>query len=205
MSDSDEGIDDGAISLDPFSARIAFANKRGMVLTTIGDRPGMKPVEPIDTKADKFIEIDELEKLASFQGLYRAPVELSEDAYPEAIQEALGDVEAQFILRNLSRSVRDVDPDEPLQTEVVDSGRTNIATALVETRTARLERIELLDEMTAQIVGKHRKFIKELYDDTAWEERFCRELKETITGPLWKYDPDAVTDDESDRSKPDDA
>ena len=204
MSDSDEGIDERTISLDPFSARLAFANKRGMVLTTIGDRPGMKPVEPIDTKADKFIEIDELEKLASFHGLYRAPVELSEDAYPEEIQEALGDVEAQFILRNLSRSVRDADPEEPLQTEIVDSGRTNIATALVETRTARLERVELLDEMTAQIVGKHRNFMKELYDETAWEERFCRELKETITGPLWKYDPDAVADDEADKTESND-
>ena len=205
MSEPDQESDGTDINLDPFSARIAFVEARGMRLTTIGDRPGMKPIEPIDTRADKFIEVEELEKLAAFQGLYRSPTELSEDAYPEDVQEALGNVEAQFILRNLSRSVRDVDPDEPLQVEVVDSGRTNIATALVEARTTKIERIELLEEMTAEIVGKHRAFIKELYDETAWEERFSRELKETITGPLWKYDPHAVSDKENNGSEADES
>ena len=46
--------------------------------------------------------------------------------------------------------------------------------------------------------------MKELYDETAWEERFCRELKETITGPLWKYDPEAVADDGTDKTESND-
>jgi len=154
---------------------MAFVSSIGMRLRTLGDRPGMEPIEPIDTRADKFIEVEELEKLAAFQGLFRSPVEQREDAYPEDVQEALGNVEAQFILRNLARSVKDVDPDESLQLELVDSGRTNIATALTESRTARLERIELLEEMTPQVVGKHRAFFKTLYGDAAWGERYSRD------------------------------
>ena len=205
MSDSDEARENPEVNLDPFAPTLAFVESRGMQLTTLGERPGMRPVEPIDTRADKFVDVEALEKLASFHGLYRPPIEQPEDAYPEHIQEALGNVEAQFILRNLSRTVRDTDPDEPLEVEVVDSGRTNIATALVETRTAKIDRVTLLEEMTPQVVGKHRAFIKTLYDDTPWTKHFSRELKETIEGPLWKYDPDAPSDSESSETGPHDA
>ena len=205
MSEPDDLTDAVEVSLDPFSPRMAFVDSIGMQLTTIGDRPGMEPIEPIDTRADKFVEVEELEKLAAFQGLYREPSEQSEDAYPEDVQEALGNVEAQFILRNLARTVRDADPDEPLQVETVDSGRLNIATALVEARTAKIEKITLLEEMTPEMVGKHRAFIKELYEDTAWETRFSRELKETITGPLWKYDPNAESGAEAEEIATDDS
>ena len=198
MSEQDpEETENTLLEWDPFTPRLAFAEKRGMSLRTAGDRVGIKPLKPIDTRADKFLEIDELEKLAAFHGLFRAPVEQSQDDYPEHIEEALGNVEAQFILRNLARAVRMVDPDERLELEFVDSGRTNIATALTDSRSAKIERVELLEEMTPQLVGNHRSFIKNLYDDTAWERHFSREIKETITGPIWRYDPDAPTDDDA--------
>jgi FPC/CPF motif-containing protein YcgG len=192
-----EETENPLFELDPFSPRLAFAEKRGMSLRTAGDREGMRPLKPIDTRADKFLEIDELEKLAAFQGLFRSPVEQSQDAYPEHMKEALRNVEAQFILRNLARAVRMVDPDEHLEFEFVDSGRTNIATALADSRSAKIERVELLEEMTPQLVGNHRSFIKGLYDDTAWERHFSREIKERITGPIWRYDPDAPVEDEA--------
>lgn len=188
-------LSENDVRLDPFTPRIAFVRSLGMRLNTLGDRPGMKPLEVIDTRADKFLKFDALEELASFHGLYKQPVEQTEDAYPEDIEEALGNVEAQFILRNLARTVHDADPDERLNVEIVDSGRLNIATALTETRAARIEPLELLEKMTVDVVGEHRAFIKQLYDETEWEDRFSRELKAVVSGPLWKYDPEAAPED----------
>ena len=184
-------------TLDPFTPRLAFVDRCSATLKTAGDSEYFQPITPIDTTVDRFIDVDKLEKLAMFQGLFQPPSQKPESDFPEETTEALANREPQFILRNLARMVKHADPDEPLELDRLPSGRVNVATSLEESRNAKLDRPELLEEMTTAFMQARRSFIKNLYQETRWEEHFCREIKEDFDGPIWRYDPSAEVDDES--------
>lgn len=193
---------EGAVSMDPFTPRLAFIDRVSPRLATLGEERSMKPLEPIDTTVDSFLDIEKLERLAAFQGCFRSPRSQSVDELPEEVSEALKNLEPQFILRNLSRAVRDVDPSEPLAMEMADTGRVNMGDVLQDSRTARIERVDLLESLTPEFMASQHATMRTLVQKTRWEEHFSREIKEDFQGPIWKYDPHAVPEVDADGDAP---
>ncbi len=69
-----------------------------------------------------------------------------------------------------------------------------------EARRARHEPPRLLDDTALERVRELYDHLRTLYQRTDWTRYFSRELKAEVSGPLWRYDPDAVVDGERDGS-----
>jgi len=178
-----------AVTHDPFEPHLRFAGRTGMRLRPWMDRPGPRPLEPIDTHADKFVDFDVLEALASFRGLFKLPVEMHPDNYPSSVQDQMRELEPQFILRNLGRVER-MDEGQgrlPLQHDRPAPGID--IDAIAELRSARYEPPELLEETNLDVVSSLTAFRRHLYRDVRWERHFSREIREDFDGPMWRYEP----------------
>ena len=190
------GGDAFEVTIDPFGPRLAFAHRLGMQLRTASDRGAHAGLKLLDTRVDKFINIEKLEALAQFEGLIRSPRVKRPDEYPDALIDALRIKEPQFILRSLRRVERYADPNENLPLEVSVADRGSVIGAYEGTGISQRASLELLEKMTYDLVGEQRNWFKWLYDEAQWERYFSREIREKHTGPMWAYDPDAPTQGE---------
>ncbi len=182
-------------ALDPFTGRLAFVDRifrsqRARVRTWF-DRSRIQPIEPLDSGADRIVNYEALEAMMDWQGLVRRPRPMPKDAYPSEIEEAMQHREPQFILRNLGRVEKEVDPDEPLP---LDRRPLPIGAALDgldSAKDVRHEPPQLLDEMTVDVFSEQHGVMRRLYREP-WNRRFSKELRADHTGPMWSYDPDAA-------------
>ena len=46
--------------------------------------------------------------------------------------------------------------------------------------------------MNVDVVRSYQRRMNWLIRETEWSRHFCQELKESIQGPLWRYDADAA-------------
>ena len=103
----------------------------------------------------------------------------------------------QFSLRMIGRVERIADPEE---VEFEASPHVYGMDAL--DRTGPLHRpargIDWLKETHASRVAEQQRCSRFMRDDMKWERHFCRELKEHVQGPLWRYNPDALEDGHDD-------
>lgn len=174
---------------DPFAPHLRFASHTGMRLRPWMERPGPRPLEPIDTQADKLVDFDALEALASFRGLFKVPVEMHPDNYPSSIQDQMRELEPQFILRNLGRVERMNEGQKRLPVERHRPAPGIDIDAIAQLRLARYESPELLDETNLDVVSGLTAFRRRLYRDVRWERHFSREIREDFEGPMWRYQP----------------
>jgi hypothetical protein len=173
--------------LDPFSGHERFADQLGGGRRTARARPEeLRPLEPLDVSIDKLVDLEALEQRASFEGMVRSPRTLDEDDLDPKISDALTECKPQFHLRNLSRAERFADPEQPLDFESTES-----SIGLPEPDDdapdpmARV-RPDLLPSFSSQTVRGLRADHRQLFEETAWNEHFSREIKEDADGPLWK-------------------
>ena len=97
----------------------------------------------------------------------------------------------QFSLRMIGRVERLADPDDV--TFVPAGNRVGMSALGAEQEQSWAKhRVEWLEETHLSRVSARQRWMKSLRDDVRWERHFCRELKEHVSGPLWRHDPDAV-------------
>jgi hypothetical protein len=107
---------------------------------------------------------------------------------PDGMDSQMEQKVPQFFLRNTLRAERVVEDELPL--EVVATRDREAERQLAELRTLRYRPPELLQRWNIDHVTWLRAFLKQILFDEDWRRRFGRELKETVQGPLFKYDPD---------------
>lgn len=182
------------LDLDPFTPRVAFAEARGATVKTWFENCQIAEFVPLDTRADKLVDLDKLAELTEFEGLIRRPTVMAEEDYPFNVSEAMRELEPQFVLRNLARVERLGDPEDqlPFEREKFEAGLNEDPFA--EVRAQRYTPPEWLEDMNLGRVIENRSFMKGLYHETNWERHFSREIKADHAGPMWTYDPDARRD-----------
>lgn len=108
---------------------------------------------------------------------------------PEGIEGHLENLCPQYFLRNIGRVERPEEEGIPLEVqEVRDSQAEEI---LQEIRHLRYRPPPLLDRMNLDEVRWLRGTLRRVLYLEDWRRRFGRELKQTVRGPLYLYDPDA--------------
>jgi|GEM_PF-3048906 len=125
----------------------------------------------------------------------------AEQAEPEArklpvdakLDEHLEQRSPQFFLRNIPRIERIVD--EWLEFTITPNARPDQAHLLDEARQARLERPELLETFSVEVVKEYRATAVRWMRHEDWTRYFSRELKDDAQGPLWRHDPNAPRED----------
>jgi len=132
-------------------------------------------------------------------GPLRAVVErlTAEQAEPEArklavdpkLDERLEHKTPQFVLRNIPRVQREVDP--WIEYKVTPDARPDQARLLDAVREARYEAPALVERFSVQVVRDALEASDRWLHREDWTRYFCRERKEDARGPLWKQDPDA--------------
>lgn len=181
---------DDELTLDPFTAHRAFGERVGVRPPRVADdRGGMPCMRPMDPRPERMIDLDELERIAAFQGLRPDVREKPDHEYPVELEEAMRDCEPQFILRNLDRVERDADPDDPLEYERERFAYGLDVEGADEARHLEFERPTFLERLNVDRVRERLAWRRWLYDEVEWEQHFCREIKEEAPGPLWKHGP----------------
>lgn len=119
----------------------------------------------------------------------QAPPEPSLFEVDARVERALEICTPQYFLRNIPRTERVVE--DWLEFEREAQERRDYEALLDEVRRARVEPPELIArwgfEELRDWVAEHRR----LFVDTEWTRHFGRELAKDLTGPIWRYDPDA--------------
>ena len=107
---------------------------------------------------------------------------------PDGIDAQLEEKVPQFFLRNIARAERELDDAMPF--DVTATRDREAERQLAELRGLRYRPPALLKRWNLDEVIWLRALLKRLLYQEDWRRRFGRELKETVRGPLFKYDPD---------------
>jgi len=107
---------------------------------------------------------------------------------PSGMDSQMGQKVPQFFLRNTRRAERVVEDELPLEVVAIRDREAELQ--LAELRALRYRPPELLQRWNIESVLWLRGFLKRVLFEEDWRRRFGRELKETVQGPLFKYDPD---------------
>jgi hypothetical protein len=107
---------------------------------------------------------------------------------PEGLDVRIEERVPQFSLRNIRRVERTVE-DRP-ELAVVKTRDRAAEEAFREVRRLRYRPPQLLDRWNMDDVLWLRALLKRYVHQEDWRRRFGRELKSTVQGPLYKYDPD---------------
>jgi len=108
---------------------------------------------------------------------------------PEGVDGQLEHLCPQYFLRNIGRVERPEEEGVPLEVQEVRDSRAE--EILRELRNLRYRPPQLLDRMNLDEILWLRALLRRVIHQEDWRRRFGRELKETIRGPLYRYDPDA--------------
>jgi len=188
---------EGHVPLDPFEGHLSFARSvRGGTFTRawFGFIDSLRP--PIDVRADRILDLEAMGQMPAL--IIKAPRLMREDEYPEGLEDRMKeDCERQFTLRNIGRAEREAYPDEKLEMDhrPVDAGGF-VFPELADMGKARAAPA-LLEETSYQFVYNASRWRWTMLEVMQWERHFCKELKDTVDGPLWRYDPDAPRDDKA--------
>ena len=157
-------------------------------------RAPLSRFQPMEVGSVHMIDPEALEARRSWQGSVAVHREREPSDYPSEMTDAMQVCEPQFILRNLGRVERWGEPDEALALEALE-----VPYGLPPTREG-----ELLDfqpaspdlKLSAERLLERKREDRWLFRELSWETRFCRELKESLSGPLWRYIPGEEEGDE---------
>jgi len=113
---------------------------------------------------------------------------------PEGIDGHLENLCPQYFLRNIGRVERPEEEGVPL--EVLEVRDSRAEETIRELRHLRYRPPRLLDRMNLDEVLWLRGILRRWLFQEDWRRRFGRELKESVRGPLFLYDPDAPSGQE---------
>lgn len=180
-------VDSDDIWIDPFTPHLAFAERALRAARDVRPRGArIDPPEPLDTRVDRFVDLDALEALAEWQGLARPARTMSDEEYPSDLEEAMDEREPQFNLRNIPRAERYADPDERL---AYDRDRFEYGLhveGVGEDRRWEHEPPELLEEMNLDAVRAQLAWRRWYSNEARWERYFSKEIRTHTDGPLWR-------------------
>ena len=150
---------------------------------------------PLEISRGDIVDFDALEALASWQGMFKMPRTKTTEELPAEVEEAMRECEPQFILRNIGRAERFAEPGEALEIE-----RTRIEYGLDvegagEVAGLHYEPPDLLEVYSLEQTDYDQRWRRWIRDVTPWARHFGAEVREAISGPQWRYDPYAATDD----------
>ena len=111
---------------------------------------------------------------------------------PEGVDAQLEQTVPQFFLRNIARAERKEEDESPWV--LVSTRDRSAEEALAALRNLRYRPPELLKRWNMDDVLWLRALLKRVLHQDDWTRRFGRELKETVRGPLFRYDPDRPPD-----------
>lgn len=114
---------------------------------------------------------------------------------PPDIESSMEDKTPQFFLRNVLRAERP--EDEEFFFEVVPTRDRKEERLPGQSGGLRYRPPRLLTRWNIDEVSWLRAMLKKLLYQEDWRRRFGKELKETVRGPLFLYDPDRPNDDPS--------
>lgn len=189
--------DDGA---DPFAGLLSFvASYDSRRAVTFADRITMTPIEPLGVNVEQALDFDALEAIASWQGLFKAPRDKRPSELDPDVEAQMKACMPQFHLRNIGRAERHADPNDDLEMsrDQVEYGLR--APGALTSLPPRYKAPVLIEQTNLEAVRAYRARMRWLIRETPWSRYFCQELKESIRGPLWRYDPDA---DDASRGAP---
>ena len=178
---------------DPFENHLRFVAPPGRQSLS-PDRPPLSSFEPMDAGAVRMIDPEALEARRSWQGTVAVHREQEPSEYPSEMTDAMQICEPQFILRNLGRVERWGETDEALGLEALE-----VPYGLPPTPEGRLLDFEpaVPDlKLSIERLVERRREDRWLFRELPWETRFCRELKESLSGPLWRYIPGEEEEEE---------
>jgi len=178
-------------SIDPFALWVAFSKwVRAGKVSTAFVKFLARWREPIDVKVDKRLDLSAFGKGPNL--FLKTP----RPKRPEELDSSLADrmkkdVERQFNLRNLSRFVKTVNRDDPLEykRQPVVVGKLDVdARGHMKDVYKRIEGITLalgVEHVREELAWRHR-----MLEVMQWERYFSKEVRENWTGPMWMHDPD---------------
>ncbi len=191
MSDAPNPPDADAEPGDPFTGHLAFlAAQQARRLTTLADRITLPEVEPLGIDVEEMLDLEALEAMASWQGLFQAPRDKRPAELDPDVEGQMKHCLAQFHLRNIGRSERYSDPDAGLE---MSRDRIPYGLHSIETAGAQIghrEPLELLEQTNLDAIRSYQRRMRWLIHETEWHRHFSQELKASIRGPLWRYHAD---------------
>lgn len=182
----EEGRSPEALTLRPeaFARHLAGRLERPLPVERTADRPSMED-RPV---------YRQIRALLRRAGRIRGrTVQQRTMERPEGIDGALEHLCPQFFLRNIGRVERPEEEGLPLEVQEVRDSRAE--EVLREIRHLRYQPPRLLERMNIDEVRWLRGMLRRVLYLEDWRRRFGRELKETVRGPLFRYDPDAPVGD----------
>ena len=156
----------------------------------------MRPVEVLEIPEPHMVDLDQLEERRSWEGSLKRPSQMAEEAYPEGLEDAMKHCEPPLVLRNLGRVERHGDPTEPLPLEDSESPYGLPMEPVGGADALQFEPATPDLELGIETIRERRQMDRWLFRELPWESRFCRELKEHVSGPLWAWDPAANQEEE---------
>ncbi len=174
-----------AITIDPFEPHLRFANRfRPFAQGSTRFADSMKP--SIDVKVDKVLDLSKFGR--EFKGFYK-PVRLkAAEEIKDEFEERRRNLEPQFILRNLGRVVKEIEPGAPLDFKRVRSAVKSLESPPDMSKLYAAP--AFLPAMGHDHAREERKWRRYMLEEMDWNRYFSREIKEKIAGPLWAHDPD---------------
>ena len=195
-----EGVNDEreyGEGLDPFASHLSFLQAhRDRLGSTFADRITILPLQPPPNRLESFLDFEALEAIASWQGLFKAPRDKTRGELDPEVEGQMKECMPQFHLRNIGRAERLADPDEDLELSHEDVEYGLRAPGALPATMGTYQAPPLIEESNLDFVKKHQFRMHKLIRKTAWQRHFCQELKESVRGPLWRYDPDAASAEE---------
>ena len=187
---------EGSQGDDPFASHLRFlevlSERRG---STLADRHLIGPTEFIGSRVAESLDFEALEAIASWQGLFQPPREKRADELDPEVEGQMKACMPQFHLRNIGRAERLADPDDDLELEHDRVAYGLRAPGAAHALLKPYEAPVFLEETHLERVANYQARMRWLLRETPWPRHFCQELKESIRGPLWRYDPDAKDED----------
>jgi hypothetical protein len=93
----------------------------------------------------------------------------------------------QFFLRDIERLEMSVD--EEVILEKFFERPIEDETIVLSLRKMRYEKPKFIEEFNIVTVLRLRQTLRRILFQERWNTRFCREIKEKIRGPIYRYEP----------------
>lgn len=158
---------------------ITFAGKGGMLAT----RPQPRPIEMLWNA----LHSQKRKLLYRFETLKSRNFVFRKLEQPPKVRAYMENKSVQFFLRDIERLEMSVDEEVVLE-KFFERPREdeNIVLSL---RRMRYEKPRFIEEFNIVTVLKLRQTLRRVLFQEPWNSRFCREIKEKIRGPIYRYEP----------------
>lgn len=131
---------------------------------------------------------DLVEKRTSFEETYAVELKvMSDHRIPPDVLEAYKNPMPQFILRNIGRAERYVDPDAPLPVERKEGVKGNADDLFEQVRSAEIPAVRMAEIWSVAFNTEVRQSFRRLLMEDPWELRFGAEVRINHAGPQHEY------------------